>query len=150
MPEEFKHIVRIADTDLDGEKKVGYALSGIKGIGIRLAEIIVRKAGVNPEARLGSISDEEIKKIEDVIRRPSEYDIPGWLLNRAKDLKTGKDLHLIGPDLDLQIKSDIELMKKIKSWKGYRHAYGLKVRGQKTRTTGRTKKAMVVKKKKRR
>ncbi len=146
MSEEFRHIVRIAEKDLDGTLKVNYALKNIKGIGVSLASIIVKKSGVNPESRLGFLSDEEIEKMEDVIRKPAKYGLSGWLLNRPKDAQTGNDVHLIGSNLDLQVKMDIDDMKKIRSWRGYRHAYGLKVRGQKTRTTGRSGKAIGVKK----
>jgi len=146
MSEEFRHIIRIAEKDLDGTLKVNYALMKIKGIGASLAGIIVRKAGVNPDNRLGFLSDGEIEKIEDVIEKPAKYGLSGWLLNRPKDAQTGSDGHLIGSNLDLQIKMDIDDMKKIRSWRGYRHAYGLKVRGQRTRTTGRSGKAMGVKK----
>jgi small subunit ribosomal protein S13 len=147
MSKEFRHILRIADTDLDGTLKVGYAVSKIKGVGIRLAHAIVRKAEINPETRLGFLSDAEVERLEDIITNPSKHGFPGWLLNRSKDVETGKDLHLIGPDLDLRVKADIEEMKKTKSWRGYRHAYNLKVRGQKTRTTGRTGKAVGVRRK---
>ena len=147
MSREFRHIIRIADTDLDGTLKVGYALSSIKGVGIRLAHTILRKAKINPETRLGFLSEADVEKLEDIITNPAKHGLPGWLLNRPKDVETGKDLHLIGPDLDLRIKSDIEEMKKVKSWRGYRHAYNLKVRGQRTRTTGRTGKAMGVRRK---
>lgn len=150
MPKEFRHIIRIADTDLDGAKKVGYAIADIKGIGINLANVIVQKAGVNPKKRLGFLSEVEAEKVEDVINNPMKYGIPDWFLNRLKDRATGKDLHLIGSDLVLQIKSDIDQMKKTRSWKGFRHAYGLKVRGQRTRTTGRAGKTMGVRKKRRR
>ncbi len=147
MPKEFRHIIRIADTDLDGAKKVGYAIADIKGIGINLANVIVQKAGVNPKKRLGFLSEVEAEKVEDVINNPMKYGIPNWFLNRLKDRATGKDLHLIGSDLVLQIKSDIDQMKKMRSWKGFRHTHGLKVRGQRTRTTGRKGKAMGVRKK---
>jgi small subunit ribosomal protein S13 len=144
MSKEFRHIIRIADTDLDGTLKVGYALSNIKGVGTRLAHAILRKANINPETRLGFLSEAEVEKLEDIITNPSKHGFPGWLLNRPKDIETGKDLHLIGPDLDLRVKSDIEELKKTRSWRGYRHSYSLKVRGQKTRTTGRKGKAMGV------
>lgn len=146
MPKEFQHIIRIADTDLDGTLKVDYALTKIKGVGIRLAKVITEKVDINPENRLGFLSDAEFKRITDVIENPSKYNVPGWLLNRSKDSKTGKDLHIVGSDLVLQTKTDIDQMKKIKSWKGIRHAYDLKVRGQRTRTTGRKGKAIGVKK----
>ncbi|UCC27928.1 MAG: 30S ribosomal protein S13 [Candidatus Bathyarchaeota archaeon] len=146
MSREFRHIIRIADTDIDGTLKVGYGLSNIKGIGTRLAHTILRKANIDPETRLGLLSESDIEKLKDTIANLEKYGVPGWLLNRPKDIETGEDLHLIGPDLDLRIKSDIEELKKSKSWRGYRHAYKLKVRGQKTRTTGRKGKAMGVKK----
>jgi small subunit ribosomal protein S13 len=144
MSREFRHITRIADTDIDGTLKVGYALTKIKGIGIRLAHAILQKANINPDTRLGFLSEAEVKKLEDIITNPAKHGFPGWLLNRPKDIETGKDLHLIGPDLDLRVKADIEELKKTRSWRGYRHAYGLKVRGQKTRTTGRQGNAMGV------
>ena len=147
MSKEFRHIVRIAETDLDGTLKINHALSLIKGVGIALADIIIKKAEVNPETRVGFLTETEIEKLEDAIKKPTKYGLPSWLLNRAKDTETGKDLHLVGSDLTLQIKKDIEEMKKIRSWRGYRHAYGLKVRGQRTKVTGRTGKAVGVKKK---
>lgn len=147
MSKEFRHIVRITETDLAGYEKVVYALSNIKGIGISLANAILRKAGINPEARIGNLTETDTEKIEDVIRNPDKYNIPPWLFNRQKDFETGKNLHLIGSDLVLRSKLDIDQMKTIRSWRGYRHSYGLKVRGQRTKTTGRSGKAMGVKKK---
>ena len=149
MSGEFRHIVRVTDTDIDGTLKVGYALTKIKGVSISLANAILKKAEVNPEIRLGLLSEEQVRKIEDILENPTKYGIPNWLLNRRKDLETGKDLHLLSSDLVLRTKMDIDLMKKIKSWRGYRHAHGLKVRGQRTRTTGRTGKTVGVRKKRR-
>jgi len=146
MPEEFRHIVRVAGTDLDGTLTVAYALAGIKGIGIRLANVIAEKASIDPATRLGFLPDLKVRRIEEIVENPLKNGVPSWLLNRPKDEETGKDRHLIGPDMDLQMKSDLDQMKKIKSWRGYRHSYGLRVRGQKTRTTGRKKKALGVKK----
>lgn len=147
MSQEFRHIIRIAGTDLDGTQKVGYALVRVRGIGIRLASVIAQKAGVDPQTRLGFVPEGDVKKIEEILKNPAKHGLPNWLLNRPKDRETGEDVHLIGPDLTLQIKSDIDEMKKTRSWKGFRHAHGLKVRGQRTRTTGRKAKAVGVKKK---
>jgi len=141
MAKEFQHIIRILDTDLDGTKIIAYALTNIKGIGSRLADVIVKKAEIDPEARLGFLSEIKIQKLENVIKNISEQDLPSWFHNRPKSRETGEDRHLFGPDLILQTKSDIDLMKRIRSWKGFRHSHSLKVRGQKTRTTGRRKKA---------
>ena len=147
MSKEFRHIIRVAGADLDGTQKVAYALMNIKGVGAKLANVIVKKAGINSETRLGFLSDADVKKIESIIEKPAKYGIPSWLLNRQKDTQTGKDTHLTGSDLVLQTKTDIDQMKGMRSWRGFRHAHGLKVRGQRTRTTGRKGKAMGVKKK---
>ncbi len=149
MSKEFRHITRIGETDLDGTLKLTHAISRIKGVGINMANAIVKKGGVNPQSRLGFLSEQELQKLEDVIQNPTKYDLPNWLFNHRKDLNTGRDLHLTGSDLVLQTKTDIDLMKASKSWKGYRHSYGLKARGQRTKTTGRKGKAVGVKKKKR-
>lgn len=145
MAEEYKHILRITGTDVDGTKKTAYALTKIKGVSLNFANVILGKAGVDPEKRAGFLTEAEVERIEEVIKEPTKYDLPGWILNRRKDVETGKDLHLISSDLFLRTKTDIDQMKEMKSWRGYRHAYGLKVRGQRTRTTGRKGKAMGVK-----
>ncbi|MBX5327512.1 MAG: 30S ribosomal protein S13 [Candidatus Bathyarchaeia archaeon] len=147
MSKEFRHIVRITETDLPGTEKLAYILPNINGIGVNLAQAIIRKAGINPETRVGMLTEAEVEKIEDIIRNPDKHGLPPWYFNRQKDLDTGKNLHLIGSDLVLRKKMDIEQMKNLKSWRGYRHAYGLKVRGQRTKTTGRSGKALGVKKK---
>jgi small subunit ribosomal protein S13 len=147
MSDEFRHRLRIIDTDVDGTLKTGYALSRIKGISLNLANAILTKTGISPEKRAGFLTEAEIERIEDVVKDPAKSGIPGWFLNRRKELDTGKDTHLISSDLVLRTKMDVEKMKEIKSWRGYRHAYGLKVRGQRTKTTGRAGKALGVKKK---
>jgi len=134
----FKHIVRIAGHDVDGSRRVAYAITQVKGIGVNLAHAIIRALGIDPNIRIGFLSEADIKRIEAAVKDPKSFGIPAWMFNRRKDLETGKNLHLIGSDLILRVKADIDLMKKIKCWKGVRHALGLKVRGQKTRTTGRT------------
>lgn len=139
MTKEFRQIVRIAGTSLDGDKTVPYALTDIMGVGVRLSNVIVNKAGINPATRLGFLSDGKIEQLEEIIENPTKYGVPGWFLNRRKDRETGRNRHLIGSDIVLQKKYDIDHMINIRSWKGFRHAQGLKVRGQRTRTTGRSK-----------
>lgn len=150
MSKEFRHILRIIGTDIDGTLKMPYALKRIKGVNLTLANAILKKAEINPEKRAGFLTESEVKKIEQVINDPTKSGLPNWLLNRRKDSETGKDLHIIRADLDLRTKTDIKQMKELKSWRGYRHAYGLKVRGQRTRNTGRKGKAVGVRVKKRR
>jgi len=147
MSEEFRHIMRIVDANVDGTLKASYAVSKIRGINVRLAHAILRKADIDPEKRAGFLTEAEIDKIEEIAKDPLKYGVPSWLANRRKDAETGKNMHLISADLILKSKNDIQGMKDTKSWRGYRHAYGLKVRGQRTKTTGRAGKALGVKKK---
>jgi small subunit ribosomal protein S13 len=147
MSKEYKHIIRIKGTDLEGSKKVTYGLTKIKGVGVSMANTIVKIGDLKADTRLGNLSDAEISKIEDIISDFSKYSIPSRLVNRRKDVESGRDIHLITADLTLRTKNDIDFMKNIKSWKGIRHSLGLKVRGQRTKCTGRTGRSVGVKKK---
>ncbi|MEM2735360.1 MAG: 30S ribosomal protein S13 [Candidatus Bathyarchaeia archaeon] len=147
MLREYRHIVRVLGTDIEGQRRLINGLTKIKGIGVSFANAIVRAAGLKPDMRFGQLSDSDVQKIESIASDPQRFGIPPRLFNRRKDPESGRDLHLIGSDLMLKVKSDIELMKSIKCWKGVRHSLGLKVRGQRTRTTGRTGKTVGVKKK---
>ncbi len=133
---KFRHIIRVAHTDLDGNLSVPQALTKIKGIGVRFAGILTKYADINPNQRLGFLADRDVKKIEELIEEPPE-EFPGYLVNRQKDFKSGKDMHAIGSKLMLIHKSDIDMMKRTRSLKGIRHQLGLKVRGQRTKSTGR-------------
>ena len=138
MPEEtYKHIVRIAGVDVGGDLLLPLGIAKIKGVGYNLAMAIIRKLGLDPNLRIGFLSEEDVKNIEDAITNPVKYDIPSWMFNRRKDYVTGNDLHLIGADLIYAAREDIEREMRIKSWRGIRHSLGLKVRGQRTHTTGR-------------
>ena len=148
MSEEFRHIVRIFGADLEGTKRLEYGLAKIKGININLSKAIIKVANLEPGQRVGNLMDVDVQKIEEILKGPEKYGVPGWLLNHRKDLATGRDLHIISSELTLRVMSDIEFMKQIRSWKGMRHSYGLKVRGQRTKTTGRTGRIVGVAKKK--
>ncbi|MEM2726953.1 MAG: 30S ribosomal protein S13 [Archaeoglobaceae archaeon] len=132
----FKHIVRIADTDLDGNRNVVHALTGIPGIGIRMARSIVNELGLNGNKKLGVLEDEEISKLRSLIEEQIEK-FPAWMLNRRGDIHSGKDLHLLSKDVNFAKMLDIERMMRMKCYRGVRHSKGKKVRGQRTRSTGR-------------
>ncbi|MEM0016969.1 MAG: 30S ribosomal protein S13 [Candidatus Korarchaeum sp.] len=134
---ELKRVVRLLNTTLDGTKPVLISLTNVKGISYTLATAILRKAGVNPTKRLGELTEEEYSRIEDVVNDPEKYGIPWWIMNRQKDYRSNESTILIGDDVNWYVTQDINLMKKMGSWKGIRHELGLKVRGQRTKTTGR-------------
>jgi small subunit ribosomal protein S13 len=145
LSEDFRHIIRIRGADIDGSARVAFGLLKIGGLGVNLTSSISRVLGFDPDRRIGTLSDEEVQKIEDALSDPKKYGVPFWYLNRRKDRESGNDLHDTGPDLALRVRSDIERLQKIRSWRGVRHMLGLKVRGQRTRTTGRTGRSVGVK-----
>lgn len=143
---DYKHILRIAGKDIAGSKKVIVALSEVRGIGYNFAQVVLQSLNINPNIRVGFLTDSELTEIETAIRNPSKVGMPGWYMNRRKDMDTGSDQHLITSDLAFAISNDIEREKSVMSWRGYRHMFGLRVRGQCTRTTGRRGGAVGVKK----
>jgi small subunit ribosomal protein S13 len=118
---EYKHILRIAGKDIEGSKKVIVALSKVKGVGYNFAHVLLQSLNINPNSRVGFLTDRELTDIEAAIRDPSKARMPEWYLNRRKDMDTGSDRHLITSDLDFMISNDIDREKTIMSWRGYRH-----------------------------
>lgn len=135
--EDFQFLVRIASTDLDGKRTVANGLTGIKGVSDRLSRVIAAEAGLDRRKRLGDLSDEEISTLAETLDRVEDL-VPGWMRNRQKDIDTGDDKHIIGSEIDLTLRDDLNILKKIRSWKGMRHEANLPVRGQRTKANGRT------------
>ena len=142
--QQFKHIVRIASTDVDGNKKVVDALRKIKGIGFAVANAVCHLAQVDAMKKAGYMLPEEVKKVDAVIANAGGSGVPAWMLNRRKNLEDGLDKHQIGADLTFAQESDIRFMKQIRSYKGVRHAIGAPVRGQRTRSNFRKNKGKVM------
>jgi len=130
-------MVRIVGNDILGERKMIVGLAQIRGAGYMFANTILNFLKINPNQRIGYLSSEQIKSIENVIKNPSTSNFPSWFLNRRKDVETGEDKHLITSDIAFTVRNDIEREKTVGSWRGIRHMFGLKVRGQRTRCTGR-------------
>jgi len=112
-------------------------LTQIRGVGYMFANTILNLLKINPDQRIGYLSSEQVKSIESIIKNPSASNFPSWFLNRRKDVETGEDKHLITSDIAFTVRNDIEREKTSGSWRGIRHMFGLKVRGQRTRCTGR-------------
>jgi len=146
---EIRHIVRLAATELKGDMPIKLALTKVPGVSFMFSNAVIKALNLDSQKPVGALSDAELEKIEDCLRNPQNYGIPAWMYNRRKDLWTGKDMHIVGPELRLSVKQDIDFMKKIKSYRGIRHALGLKVRGQRTKSTGRKGRTVGVQRKKR-
>ncbi|HJJ22820.1 MAG TPA: 30S ribosomal protein S13 [Nitrosopumilus sp.] len=135
--QEYRHIVRIVGNDIPGERKTLLGLTQIKGIGYNFATAILDTLKINTNSNIGNLSDDNVKAIEKLILDPIGGNFPIWFLNRRKDIETGADLHLLTSDIPFTLRNDIERERITVSWRGYRHLSGLKVRGQRTRTSGR-------------
>ena len=135
--QEYRHIVRIVGNDIPGERKLLVGLTQIKGIGHNFATAIATTLKINTNSNIGHLTDANVQEIEKLITNPSEANFPSWFLNRQRDIETGKDLHLLTSDIPFTLRNDIERERITASWRGYRHLSGLKVRGQRTRTSGR-------------
>ncbi|SDM42850.1 small subunit ribosomal protein S13 [Halogranum gelatinilyticum] len=135
--DNLRYFVRIGQTDLDGTKSVERSLTDMKGIGKRTARIVADAAGVDRHATFGRLEQEDIDAVTDVVQNFEDH-APEWMVNRQKDFFSGETTHKVGSDLEQKRRHDINRMKMISSYKGVRHKRGQKVRGQRTKSTGRT------------
>ncbi|XP_068669621.1 small ribosomal subunit protein uS13z/uS13y/uS13x-like [Aristolochia californica] len=145
--EDFQHILRVLNTNVDGKQKIMFALTSIKGIGRRLANIVCKKADVDMNKRAGELSAAELESLIVIVANPRQFKIPDWFLNRQKDYKDGRYSQVVSNALDMKLRDDLERLKKIRNHRGLRHYWGLRVRGQHTKTTGRRGKTVGVSKK---
>ncbi|MFH1377008.1 MAG: 30S ribosomal protein S13 [Candidatus Woesearchaeota archaeon] len=148
MEQKLKPIIRIRTTDVNGNKSIMNALLKVKGVSHSMSNMLCNVLKLDKTKKIGYLTDEEVKKIEESIKDPKSINIPTWALNRQKDLETNEDHHVSGTDLRLRKEFDIKRLRKIKSYVGMRHAAGLPVRGQRTKGHFRKGKSLGVKKKK--
>ena len=124
------------------------ALTSVKGVGRRFSNIACKKADIDLNKRAGELSSEELERIVTILQNPAQYKIPNWFLNRQKDIVDGKSSQVISNVLDTKYRDDLERLKKIRAHRGLRHYWGVRVRGQHTKTTGRRGRTVGVSKKK--
>ena len=111
-------MARIAGVDLPNEKRVEYGLTYVYGIGVASSNKILAEAGVNPDTRVKDLTEDEEKKIREIIDR--DYTVEG--------------------DLRRQIALDIKRLMEIGCYRGSRHKKGLPCRGQNSKNNARTRK----------
>ena len=145
---EFKYKVRVSGTILDGNKRVVQSLMDIHGIGPQISSALIKIIDIDKGVKLGELSDAQIEKVENAIQNLDQY-LPEWMLNHRNDYSTGKNIHLVGPDLEMANREEINRQKRIKSYIGVRHSVHLPVRGQRTRTSFRRGKTVGVSRRKR-
>merc|ERR1712043_39255 len=113
-----------------------------------MGHLVAKKADVDITKRAGEMTDEEVEKMITIMTNPRQFKIPDWFLNRQKDVKDGKYSQVMSNTLDNKLREDLERLKKIRNLRGLRHYWGLRVRGQHTKTTGRRGRTVGVSKKK--
>ena len=142
--QETRRIVRIMTTDIDGSLNVERALRKVKGISFMFSKSVCTATGMDPRKKVGTLSENEIKTLEAFIKNPQ---LPAWMQNRRKDPETGETTHLTMAMLDLKKRDDINMLRKMRAYKGIRHELGQPVRGQRTRSSFRTSKSVGVSRK---
>ena len=135
--DDFQHILRVLNTNVDGRTKVMYALTQIRGIGRRFSNVVCKKAEIDMGKRAGELSAAELESLMVIVSNPRQFRIPDWFLNRQKNYKDGKYLQQVSNQLDTTLRDDLERLKKVRNHRGLRHYWGIRVRGQHTKTTGR-------------
>ena len=136
LGDDFSYILRMADTDMDGQKTLATALTAVRGVGPRTAIQICKNTGFDPASLAGHLSAEEQETLRVAIEGYAET-VPLWMLNRQRDLETGDELHLTGQQVSLTLEDDINRLRTMRCYRGVRHASGNKVRGQRGRSNGR-------------
>ena len=124
-------LIRIHGRDIPGGAAIYPGLTRIKGISFSMSNAVCLSLGIDKKRKVSTLTPKELEAIEAFIKNPK---VPEWMLNRRKDFETGVSAHLLTNDLDYAKENDIRLMKKIKSYKGWRHATGQPVRGQRTKS----------------
>lgn len=134
--EETEVLVRILGYDIPGSKALYAGLTRIKGVSWGISNALCLRLGLDKNTKISTLSKADISKIESSLKN---LDIPIFMKNRRLDPETGESVHLYGTDLTMKSDFDIKRMRKIRSYKGIRHASKLPVRGQRTRSHFRTK-----------
>lgn len=145
--EDIRYIVRIASRDLNGYRDIAHAITGLTGVSQRygkvIAKVFERETGINAGEKIGKITQEQDKKLEEIINNPLKYGVPEWMLNRQRNFYTNNSAQLLMGELQVAVRDDIKRMNKTKSYRGLRLEWGLPVRGQRTKSTHRGKGSVV-------
>jgi len=126
-----KKVIRILQTDIPGNKNVYTGLTRIKGVSWAVSNALCILNKLDKHKKIEDLTKEEIEKIENYLKNPQ---LPIYLINRRNDFTTGETKHLLGSDLDVAKELDVKRLKKIRSYRGLRHAMGQPTRGQRTRS----------------
>ncbi|XP_043835863.1 40S ribosomal protein S18-like [Dromiciops gliroides] len=125
IPKKFQHILRVLNTNIDGWRKIAFAITAIKGLGRRYAYVVLRNVDIELTKRAGELTEDEVECVITIMQNPRQYKIPDWFLNGQKDVKDGKYRQVLTNGLDNKLCEDLERLKKIWAHRGLRHFWGL-------------------------
>jgi small subunit ribosomal protein S13 len=128
------NLIRILGKDLRGDKGLLCSLQRINGISWAFGNALCKVLKLDTEKKIQEVTPEEIGKIEEFMKNPL---VPSFMKNRQKDFDEGEDKHISASDLRLRKDFDVKRLRKIKAYRGIRHAAGLPVRGQRTKANFR-------------
>jgi len=141
MAEELKGLVRIGNKDIPGKMPIYRGLANIYGVGRNLAKglalVFQEKEGIPFDQKIGTLTDEQIQKLRAIVEAPEKKEIPAWMVNIPVEYETGKPKHLISANLQLEHRNTLKRLQAMKSYRGLRLSWGLRVRGQRTKSSGR-------------
>ncbi|MCH7567810.1 MAG: 30S ribosomal protein S13 [Nanoarchaeota archaeon] len=131
LEESDEILVRISGYDVPGNKNIYTGLTRIKGVSWNISNALCTKLNLDRNKKISELSKDRIAKIEQALKNLEVLD---FIKNRRVDFDSGESTHLFGVELEMRKEFDIKRLKKIKSYKGMRHALKLPVRGQRTRS----------------
>jgi small subunit ribosomal protein S13 len=136
------NLIRIAGTDINAESTILYGIAKIKGVSQMFANAVCVALGLDKNAKISSLSEKDIEKLEEFLTNPKKEGIPIWLLNQRKDYESGENLHLTTKDIEFNEMQMKRRTGKIKTYKAQRAKLKLPVRGQRTKANFRRNKTL--------
>ena len=127
-------LIRVLGKDIRGDIKLGSALTKIRGISWAFSNAVCKVLKLDKNKRIQDFDKKKLGEIENFIKNPK---VPHFLKNRRKDFDDGVDKHIGGADLKLIVEFDVKRLRKIRSYRGSRHAANLPTRGQRTKSNFR-------------
>ncbi|KAL6078044.1 hypothetical protein STEG23_004480 [Scotinomys teguina] len=117
-------ILRVLNTNINGQRKTAFAITAVKGVGRRFAHVVLRKADIDLTKRAGELTEDEAEHVITIMQNPGQYKNPDWFLNTKKDRKYSQ---VLANCLDNELHEDLESLKRIRAHRGLRHFWGLPV-----------------------
>ena len=139
VKKEYYSLIRIMQTDIPGNKNLLTGLTYLKGVSWSISNATCILLKMDPKKRIMDLTPKEIETITNFLHGEISQKLPNFMLNRRRDFETGEDGHFTGNELDMKKEFDIRRLKKIRSYRGLRHATGQPTRGQRTKSHFRTK-----------